>query len=777
MRKAAATIILLCLASRLAGELPSNAAASRPSEPDRLAAESLTHHAGHVALFPDAPGRTIRLRASLEFAHRLAGDEAEVNRLLADVYRSAGEPEAELDALGSYIAARPGDYFAALRWLLLKRDSLDSAEQRISFCESVISDDAHSAPLKAEALAEMAARLWGKNEQVKALNAIDQALILDPHNLTVLMTRLRIRSKKAADEAKQMLAGLAGSPADARAAITLADLLQSRGLHEQAASFFSHATKAAGDEEISLLAAGGLCDAMLDAGQSQQAMEIIEPLWKDHPDRHRLAFNLIEAYRTLGENDKADKLVAQLTPSYRPKERTEVIDAAEAAKIAWFHLAVKPTPGYALAFARRAAEASQGTNTAAERDAQMLLGAAELKSKPEVVRLGVERLKAIAKEDIYAAAFLAEHFYAAGKEKEGREVLLDGLAIGQGGWAYRRLRALASEHKVEIAPLEGAAEIREIVKQFDMKLLAPAVSPERFVEVSLEPVASRVAPGRPVALRATMTNKGDVRVPLGTEGLLVPTLFVQVVAGAEETAFSDLPAATWPAPRYLQPGQSISVSFRVDKGTLGRMLCERPLDEIELKVTGLLSPFVKGKKTISSVPTISIQPVKITRLSLLSRVRPEKREDPAEAYQEALGWIVYDMKSRQLSARMRAARQVASLLAWVRRIETRDAKPPEPLADKVSKAVVLRMLIEVLKDPAPAVRAELLSALYDVNVDDPTMKYLAPAVSDPSALVRLLAAEVIGDSNTRGRQTIVAHLAKDADELVRLMASAFAKAQ
>jgi tetratricopeptide (TPR) repeat protein len=767
--------MLLCVAPCCHGQLPEDIPATLPADGNILAAASLRHHAEHVSLFPDATGRTTRVRACLKFARKLEPGNEQVNRLLAGIYQSDGELEDECATVGSYLTGEPDDYIMSLRWLLLKRDLLNTAEERIKFYESVVARQSVPASVRAEALIEMAARLEGQGNLSKAREAVDGALRLDPYHPGALRARRNMLAKPtAADDVELMLGILAGSPADAQTAVRLADTLQSRGLHLQAISFFNHARQVAvwTDDSIALLATNGLCDAMLDAGQVKEAIKIIEPLRKNDQADAELSFKLVEAYRMSGEEAKADQLVADLTASYKPKEPTTLVLPAFARELAWFYLVVNSKPGYALAFARQARGAGAAADPTTKRNLEMLLGAAELKSLN--VPAGEKRLWAVAGADVFASAFLAEHWYASGKATDARKTLLAGLSLGRGGWAYRRLRALAEQHKVQIPPMEGAEAIGQKLQQFDAGLLAPAISPESFLTVRLEPVTDRVAPCEPVEIRATLSNRGSVRVPLGTWGLLVPSLAVKVAAGAEKTEFADLPVARWPAPRYLMPGQSTTMQVRVDKGTLAQMLLRSPLDEITLTVTAVLSPTVRDKKLVSAAPTVNIQPVTITRQSLFSRVRPEKLKDMPAAYDEALGWIVLDIKRGHLSDRMRAARQVASLVDWATRIQATEIKPPETLTGKVNLAIIHRMLMEVLKDSSPAVRAELLAGLCDAKLDEETLKYLGPVIEDPDALVRLRMAELIGASNTRGRETIVSYLAQDKDDLVRLMASAFA---
>jgi HEAT repeat protein len=123
---------------------------------------------------------------------------------------------------------------------------------------------------------------------------------------------------------------------------------------------------------------------------------------------------------------------------------------------------------------------------------------------------------------------------------------------------------------------------------------------------------------------------------------------------------------------------------------------------------------------------------------------------------------------------MLAARQVASLLAMVRHAELGQAPElPKPLSAGLPKPVLLRIVVEILKDPSDVVRAEMLAAMGAVPLDDKIVVLFAPVIEDRSALVRFRVAELLGASGIKRQNTIVDYMAQDADEMVRLMASAF----
>ncbi|HUU60459.1 MAG TPA: hypothetical protein VMZ50_13045, partial [Phycisphaerae bacterium] len=205
----------------------------------------------------------------------------------------------------------------------------------------------------------------------------------------------------------------------------------------------------------------------------------------------------------------------------------------------------------------------------------------------------------------------------------------------------------------------------------------------------------------------------------------------------------------------------------------GRFLGNRPLEEITLKVQGMLDPVQYGTDFVSFLPSVRPVPAQIVLADLLGDFDRTKADEWPKRYQLALGRIVYDIKRGDLRARMRAARRVGALLGSARLIEQGEVLPPRHLTGKVTRGVLLRMMVEILKDKSDVVRAEMLSALNHVDLDAGIIRWFGSTIEDPSALVRFRLVELLGASGVRGQETVVDYLAQDPDEMVRQMAKGF----
>ena len=289
----------------------------------------------------------------------------------------------------------------------------------------------------------------------------------------------------------------------------------------------------------------------------------------------------------------------------------------------------------------------------------------------------------------------------------------------------------------------------------------------------IEPVRAEVAPGEAISVRATLTNTGPVDVVLDEGSLTSPVMSLRVTVAGREAAFTDLPLLSWRAPHSLEPGKSLSAEMRIDLGSLALYLASRPLETVALEVNGLLGPVQLGESFESSVPKVVVPPARIVRRGLIESFGLDPAGDWPKTYRLSLGYVVRDMKRGSLRQRLRAARQVGSLLTLVRNVELHTQRLKAGQVGAVTKPVLLTMLRVVLEDNSPAVRAEMVAALEHVTLDGSILPLLGPVIEHPSPLVRLRVAELMGASGIQANRTVLDYLAQDKDELVRAMAEAF----
>ncbi len=741
---------------------------------DILAAQSLLHSAQSMVYAPPkTPARAKRLIALAKFAEKFSPEEPEVNRLFANIiYTSQGKLAQSALAGEKYLKSFPDDYKQGVFWLNLNLDTLNDAEKRIEFLDSVTQRKDFSNNLKAQAAALSARIHLGQGEKKQFDKSLKQALDFDPINPMALNYLLSQQASENDSRNVSLLLGLIqANPADIATSIELGAVLDSLGLHNEAAEFMAHAWKASERFNSAKTAPPELINpylnTLLSAERYDEAIAKFQPMLTELPEGTEIRPLLIEAYHALGQAEQAEQLINAMNADFEQKAEISGDSTALAIQRAWFNLIVVDKPNIALKYAQKASELRLGDPIV-----ELLLGAAELKTNsPEK---GLPKLQDLLREDLYAAVFLAEYFLENGEIEAGSDMILTGTSLGRNGPAFRRLIALARRYDIELPPAKDALKTKKLLDDFDQKHLEMALEPEKYISVTLKSTKDDFVPGEPVEIEAVLSNKSKLSVPLGNWGLFSPTMSLEVnIEAYTEKNFSNLPLANWPAPRYLDAGESITCKVRLDVGRLERFLLQHPLENLTLKVTAILDPLQRDKDFISSVPTVTVEPLVIRRSDILGEFDRSAQASWAKAYQRQLGLIVRDIKQGTLPKRMLATRKVASMLAFANLHNRGKAKLPEDIESTFDSRVLLSMLKVVMEDESDVVRAEMLTALENVPLDDAILSLLAPAIHDSSPLVRFRMAELLGSSDASSHSPVIEFLSKDSDPLVELMAAAF----
>ena len=774
MRGLFAVVCALWAAGPAWGQPASAPAGRAPS--GVLAAGSLRRSAlSMTAAHPDTPGRAGRLVALVRCAEGLAPGHPRTQMLLAGIYESQGKHEEAADAVGRYLAVFGEDHVQHLRRIRLLMAGRQTAAARETLFKELARQQGVPAPVRGEAAALWGNLLVGKGDKAQAAKAYALAVQLDPFRPDALRGALALQeSPGPVDRLRTLLKVLEGYPGDTRVAAEAGALLGDLGDYEQAWRFGLHAARLlltqSTDPAQRHEATIRILDAALDGGDPETAIGMAQPALREFGDSLDLGSLLIEAHRALKQDDKADKLVQRLEAAYKGDQGPDgAAPKLDHRALAWLYLVTLPKPDAALKHATQAVKDAPNDPVC-----QRALGVAEVRTG--AVDQGVTRLGKLVDVDPYAAAALVEHHFANGRKDVAAKILLGAAKrFSRRGPAFRRLRALGAAQGVVLPPSAGAADAGKAAAAFPQAHLDLVLTPGKSVSVTLRPVKERATAGEDIAIQVTLANVGPVGIPLGRRGLFSPVLALRVSTGgvANSRTFADLPLVELPAPRYLAPGTSVTARATLNVGSLGRALATAPLETVRLTVSGVLDPVQEGRGLSSTLPAVHVAPVKLLRVGLIAG--PD-RPDPStwrKRYQDALGRIVFSLARGEIPDRIRAARRIGGLLGMARQTELGRASPPSPLWKSSDKAVLMRMMVEALKDKSDVVRAEMLAALEDVALDEAIIGLLAPAIGDPSPLVRFRLAELLGASGAPGQEPVLDFLAEDKDPRVRGMVSAF----
>jgi tetratricopeptide (TPR) repeat protein len=753
-------------------------AASQPAEADLLAAESLRHSAMSMIYARwDARGRAGRLVALAAYAQKLDPANVQAAWIMSNIYQSRGQASAAEGALWRQLQADPNDFNLGLSYINVGLSARGKPDERQAFLQSIVENAALPDPLRAQAVVEQGRVFFENRDFSSAARLFNQALQLDGLNTEALQGVMATATTppSLADSAQTLTKMIQASPRSPGLVGNLAAVLSAAGLHAQAAPLFDtmweDAVAAAGpDAQPPVMMAGSYLQSLLDSGRAEKAVQIFDPLMEKYPADHGLMYLMIEAYRAVGRPDRADQLAQRIVSDLESQRAGTQPSTDAMMERAWLYTVYYPKPDLALADAQQAA-----TGAGDDPTVQRILGAAELLSgQGEKVAAGLSRLEKLKATDAAAAALLAGHYFAAGDETAAKDAITATINVASNGWAYRYVRDLAAKRNITLLPHPQAQAVQQIFDQFDKRYLDMGRYPEKYLAVSLRPVADARRPGEGVQIEAVLTNTGGIPVPLGQQGLIQPVMNLEATAAPlTQERFTNLPMVVWPAPKYLPAGGSVSTVVRIDVGSLEYFLNRHPLDEASITATGMLDPVPQGRQTVSSVPRLRVAPLVIGRQSLVGKIDVDSSEQWGRAYPYALRVIMTDLVRGALPQRMLAARQLGELVTWVRDVQLFKAKMPEAMRGVINKGVLLAMVQKALQDPSDVVRAEMLAALQCAQMDSEILAVVLPAAKDASPLVRFRLVELLGATAARGQEKTIDAMSHDGDALVRQMASAF----
>ena len=749
---------------------------SEPNQDSRLAAESFLNSAIEMTCCPSStPARAGRLVVLSHFADRLAPGDWRVGRLLADICLAQADPNAEIKALESYLAGQPDDYQVHMRWMNARLAGMQNVADRDAFLRSVVERKDLDESVRAHALAMLTDLLLGQGRTTDAAETARQAVTLDPYGPAPLAAWAQTHEPNDPNASVALdLRTLRARPRAFDAAWRVGVRLGELGLHEKAMEFFSHVWAAGASDKQPITAPPRMtaqyASALLDANQPDKAIEVLQPALERYADNSDLESLLIEAYRKAGKDTQAGQLIQNMARAYKVREGSGTIPPALAAELGWFYAATQPHPSLAVVYAGRAIT-SDPNNPVCQR----IMGAAELIG--DQVKQGMARLEKLLGKDLYASVLLAERYQAAGDKENLRKVVLAAAPLGASGPAWRKLREIAARNQIELPAPKGRDEALALLKDLPPDCLRMLSQPNECISIQLAPVVDadgRLLCGEPIEIDATLKNISATDVPLGETGVINPRLALaaqledsrgQVLVNA-----SQLPMAVWAAPRVLKPGQTVTCRVRLDVGDLAAAVAPHPLEDLRLIVNGIVDPAADGA---TRLPNFKLQPLKVVRSGLLGKVADDTPDGWRLAYQLALGRIVFDYRRGKLPARMRAARQIGSMLALAVDVQRNRQVPPGMLQGQLDRLAILSMFRAILADKSPAVRAEAALAIGAVQPDDTVIGLLSPLIEDPAAMVRCRLVEMLAATASEGNATIVDLMSNDPDGLVRQMANAF----
>lgn len=700
---------------------------------------------------------------------------------LAEASVALRDPATAAEAVEGYLrqfAYNDYDWFA--HWLNLRLNAAASAEERTAMLRGVAGNQDYPATVRALALVDQAAIAERRAEATLARDLCAEALTFDPDLPAAARGAVGAEGTPTPTrETELLLAMLRGNPAIADPAWDMARLCRRLGAYGQSMVFYNHVQQMAATAGQTPSRAFQLdyLNALLDAGQAERAVQEFSAQVASDPIDLTYASLLVEAYRQLGQPSRAEALIERMAGVYQSQENPETASGATAAELAWFY----------HRFRNRAQQAMQWAAVALSRDPKnptiqriwaMIMKAS---SEADVAR---SQLAQLASTDPYAAADLADYEFSQGSKETARKYLAQAadLIRERPWWAdrsewqvrptWRYVVDVARRNNASLPEAKDATAVAELVSQFDVGYLEMGRHPERSIQVLLKPLAVNARLGEPLLVEAILTNTGQCPLPLGSWGVFMPRLLVQVSARRGDSA-APVVADTWlswAAPRYLAPRASLHYILSVEVGAVQEALMADPLGTWEVTCTAILDPLERNGDFISSVPGLTVDPVRLQRPAFVGS------DDPA-AYWAGLTELVGRLRGSSESQAMRAAVATVALIKLTQEIESKKAVIGPNIASNPRKAELLSMLRFCLQEAPSTVKARTLGAMQTLKVEGIIAQLMQPCLEDPDPTVRARAADLIGMSPSYPNKGILQALAgDDPDPLVRAVASIYGQA-
>ena len=760
------------LACACAGAEPAPMTASQQQEVD-----SVTHRIQSLFHLPRADARGGRLLAMTEWLEQISPPSVDAQRMLRDIHQTRRKFALAAQSAAKLHALQPSDYFNNRQWLEYALLSKASVVDRIAAAQAVAEDPKQSAPLRADAWMK-AAESWQRRGDPKQVSrAIKECLTLDPLNRRGLLGRLAEATDSNSLLRAQTMCGLIeGNPRAWWVLRELSELLSYEGLHSEALSMAKTAWAVQGNgnsiSRAPISVIESYINLMLDADLAPEIIKEFEPSLSRYRTHPMVVSMMIEAYRETDQKAKANALkdsleamlrgrLATAQQSYKRNKTTEthlrVVEAVS--HLTWYYLLVARTPVRGLSNLRHLPKEIQATEAV-----QHLLRASELVNGQADAMV---KLKELAPTRPMAAAMLAWQAYQKSQPDEAKKWLAVGLEQGRSGLAYQYLRSMAKKNNVAVPPMKESAQIRARVSKLPAAVLAMGADPAAAIQVTLTTLKPDVVLGEAMIVHTTLTNRSSVPMPLGAGAMVSNqyTLQIQMETPRARTVSVE-PVLFFNAPKYLQPGKSVTGQVRLDIGPLDTYLRNHPLDTVRLTVTGIVSPVQKRASLVSEMPTVPQPTVTLTRVGLTEASVGPRR------LQRAVEQIDRELATGKLPVRCGASRQLGALVTYVQKQRALGDRGHRA-SRQLSKTQLVGLVRRALADKDEAVRCDMLAALCGAKLSGEQLNVIAPLLRDPSPIVRMGVAELIGLSGTEGAHQVLTMLAKDKSAPVAMMANAF----
>ena len=549
-----------------------------------------------------------RARILLDLASQISPDDSDILGLRVELAQRLGDRSAYLQSLRLYCRQQPGDDAAQLALTMALLEQEPGLRQRAKAVRRLLEGeraDRFTAALRSR-LSSYVARAHGEaGDRQEALARVKDAFRLDPSNQDAAAVAYElVASHKASPLAlgKALLLRIRAEPLNAQRRLELGHLLLSQGAYAHAAEQYQVAEKLGAAPSVLLVHGWAL--SLAANGQTDAALTVLDAIGAEVPpatkssddaplppelELLRLAI-LHDASLTARVRGALDRLGGY----FRPRAAT---DANAAAYLAWLTATFAPAAQEAAELIGDLQRRAVDNPLANRARGWYYLRLGDLEKARQHLRKSAD----IDPWARYGLALAAPEGTPETTVRLLRQMQASAPATTAGLLATRRLVA----DNAPPTPLPtGAGLVADLA---EWKLMVrrpdPLVRPWVTLQIDLGP-AKRFRYLDPIVATVQLGNATSMPLALGPQQTVRSTLFVLLTAQVDGAPISELAPLVVDLQRRLrlEPGETIAVPIRLDRGALGTIMALRPGARFSISATAVLDPVLTPDGSLTAGP-------------------------------------------------------------------------------------------------------------------------------------------------------------------------------
>jgi tetratricopeptide (TPR) repeat protein len=659
-------------------------------------------------------------------------------QLLVEAQLQLGDREGALASLNELRKLDPNDRVVQIQLIEFYADRIESADQEIGYLRGIVAKQTVPDEVRAHTGVMVARRLLERGETGAAVEAVNEALKLNPVHVAGLDLKYRLiaPTATAAERADALVAAVRANPARPGVQGELGRVLAEVGLTREALDWMNRALQMYGRQQNRDPAAVrglfiDLISQLTMAGQIQPARANVGPYLDNNPGDIDAWLLRLTLERAAGDKDAYGKSLAGAqaalnaqwagvaraargeppttqpadasVPPADPAQVVEQVKAAQDPRLqasfvaaasdqAWFELFFNQQPDAAGKWVA----ALEAVLPADSVTLQRLRGWQQLASgQPDNARA---TLAAIRDQDPLAElgiltldANVADPDARKAGDDRARKLLED----NRGGVLGAILAVSLKDRGLQPAPHPQAADVRAALGRMPRGWLDIVDQASRFYQVRVDP--ERVAYGYAEPMFALVTIKNVTNEPLtvGDDGIIQPGMLIEMrtmqphpVGGA---SFVRIGRST-----VVPPRGELQQYIRVDQGEIGLLLNNDPTPRYQITGFIMTNPRAQGEGLVAGLAGTRVQfSRKITRIGV-------ERRKPA-----TFDKIYQELEIGLPDTRMRNATMLTSYIAMIAQQQQQQQQAVDPqamAADRQLAGVMLDKLGRAADDEIPPVR-------------------------------------------------------------------------